>query len=290
MAAFLRPRRGTASGSSVVLKEGEIFLDNADSGNATSRASWGRIYVGNGTSTINALKPFIALPQDMVLSSGISSTGSDSDIDNGKSLSTIISAIKKLLSDHTTLITSLDKDKVNIDGTSTMTGNLMIGQGNGTIPIGVVLTSTDGQHIVQMLSESGGLLANRYYFPAEISGTSANLTVATRQWVKEEVNEYAVLLNVTTTTANTWQDCTCSDLSNYKLLVIFAGQYGNFPATTVIPYVNFKALTNTGTRVMTKGVNDVISQVYYKSDTKVCVSMNSVSNGACTKILGLFPA
>ena len=112
MAAYLRPRRGTASGSTVVLKEGEIFLDTAKSSSATTLSSWGQIYVGNNTNNINALKPFVSLPEDMVVNSGISSTGSDSDIANGKNLKTMFSAIKKLLSDHATSITNLNNDKL----------------------------------------------------------------------------------------------------------------------------------------------------------------------------------
>ena len=112
MAAYLRPRRGTASGSTVVLKEGEIFLDTAKSGNATTLSSWGQIYVGNNTNNISALKPFVSLPESMVVNSGISSTGSDSDIANGKNLATMFSAIKKLLSDHATSITNLNNDRI----------------------------------------------------------------------------------------------------------------------------------------------------------------------------------
>lgn len=94
MAAYLRPRRGNVANSTIVLREGEVYLDTSNNSKATSTPGWGRLFIGDGETQLKNLKPFISLPEEMIINSGISSSGSITDIDNGKSLSTIFSAIK----------------------------------------------------------------------------------------------------------------------------------------------------------------------------------------------------
>ena len=114
MAAYLRPRRGTASGSTVVLKEGEIFLDTAKSSSATTLSSWGQIYVGNNSNNINALKPFVALPEAMVVNAFDTDAKTIDNIAAGQPLKTLFKAIKDVLSSHATSITNLNNDKRSI--------------------------------------------------------------------------------------------------------------------------------------------------------------------------------
>lgn len=95
MATYLRPKRGTANNSNVVLKEGEIFFDDTNRSSATTLSSWGKIYVGDGVSKLKDIEPFVALPQEMTIEEGITATGDT--IDNNMNLVDLFSATKNLL-------------------------------------------------------------------------------------------------------------------------------------------------------------------------------------------------
>lgn len=98
MAATLRPRRGkVADFPNLLLKEGELLLDITNIERATILNSWGRVFVGNGSANVGALKPFIASPQEMIINNGINTSGEDGEIKNGKSLSELFNITKKKL-------------------------------------------------------------------------------------------------------------------------------------------------------------------------------------------------
>lgn len=97
MAAYLRPRRGNPINSALVLKEGELFLDVSKSSSATTLPSWGRIFIGNNSTQLKTIKPFISSPGDMVIKSGISESGTVDDIADGKTFAEMFSAIKNVL-------------------------------------------------------------------------------------------------------------------------------------------------------------------------------------------------
>lgn len=100
MATYLRPKRGTVGNfPNELLLTGEILLDNSKSSSNTTLDSWGRIFVGNGTDILSNLKPFIGLPEEMIVDDGIDShiEATTADIKNGKSVSALISVIKNEL-------------------------------------------------------------------------------------------------------------------------------------------------------------------------------------------------
>ena len=120
MAGFLRPRRGrrsTAESQAIILKRGEVFFECPDTGVGTGT---GKIKVGDGTTAYADLPYFMDLSSVTtdVAGSAIAFTESTttdnatllSAISSGATLKTMISAIKKLLSNLDTSVTQLNND------------------------------------------------------------------------------------------------------------------------------------------------------------------------------------
>lgn len=120
MAGFLRPRRGrrsTAESQAIILKRGEVFFECPDTGVGTGT---GKIKVGDGTTAYADLPYFMDLSSVTtdVAGSAIAFTESTTtdnatllaSIKSGATLKTMISAMKKLLSNLDTSVTQLNND------------------------------------------------------------------------------------------------------------------------------------------------------------------------------------
>ena len=123
MAGFLRPRRGrrsTAESQAIILKRGEVFFECPDTGVGTGT---GKIKVGDGTTAYADLPYFMDLSSVTtdVAGSAIAFTESTTtdnatllaSIKSGATLKTMISAMKKLLSNLDTSVTQLNNDLAN---------------------------------------------------------------------------------------------------------------------------------------------------------------------------------
>lgn len=127
-AKYLRPRRGsreTAINQGIILKRGEIFFEFPDGGIGTGA---GKIKMGNGILTYEELPYFLDLDSLDISSYKVtfkdnSATSNQTllnTIKTGNSLSTIIGALKKLLT--------------NLDNETFLTGTLAANQTTLNIP------------------------------------------------------------------------------------------------------------------------------------------------------------
>ena len=147
MAGFLRPRRGrrsTAESQAIILKRGEVFFECPDTGVGTGT---GKIKVGDGTTAYADLPYFMDLSSVTtdVAGSAIAFTESTTtdnatllaSIKSGATLKTMISAMKKLLSNLDTSVTQLNNDLESYATTDEVT-NIV----NNAIESGEIIVSS----------------------------------------------------------------------------------------------------------------------------------------------------
>jgi hypothetical protein len=120
MASYLRPRRGkksTANSKNIVLKKGEVFFEAPDTGVGTGV---GRIKVGDGSTAYSSLPAFMdlsAITYDVANSTIAFTATSETNnttllnkIVTGAKLNVIIAAVKNLLSNLSSSVTTLNND------------------------------------------------------------------------------------------------------------------------------------------------------------------------------------
>lgn len=147
MAIYLRPRRGkktTAETQNIILKRGELFLESPESGVGTGI---GKIKVGDGTTPYSSLPYFIDTSALSSSDSPVTFTESTetanatllTSMSSGATLKIIVGAIKKMLRNLDTSVSSINtalngKAATNhSQAASTITA--------GTLPVGVVATN-----------------------------------------------------------------------------------------------------------------------------------------------------
>ena len=118
MASYFRPRRGrkaTALSQNFILKRGEVFFEVPEKGVGTGI---GKIKMGNGSDRYSELPYFMEQKEIDVSNTGVEFTESSKttyndlykEISSGAKLSTIIGAIKKLLSNINTTISNIGSE------------------------------------------------------------------------------------------------------------------------------------------------------------------------------------